>query len=175
MLFRTHFKRLFDVTLIIKGIAAILDIIAAVAIFTTGSSIVVRFFAKVTTFATHFENDNFVGSFFSHQASSLTQSDIWFIAGYFAIHGIVNIIIVEGIWFRRQWAYTKAMRILLFFFFSLGDMAVVLLLTLLLLGGGPAVGGAGRSSSKLMSFIILCARRVCVVLHFLRATKWFRF
>jgi uncharacterized membrane protein len=116
MLSRATFKRIFDVTLVIKGIAAVIDLVAATVIFTTGNEIVVRFFAKITTFATHFEGDGFASKILNYQAHALTTTDVWLITGYFAIHGIINIVIVEGIWFRRQWAYSRAMRILLFFF-----------------------------------------------------------
>lgn len=116
MLSREHFKRLFDVTLIIKAIAAVIDLVAAAVIFTTGSELVVRFFAKVTTLMTDFEGDGVISQYMSLQPGMISTFDIWFITGYLAFHGILNLILVEGIWFRRQWAYTKAMRILLFFF-----------------------------------------------------------
>jgi uncharacterized membrane protein len=116
MLSREHFKRLFDVTLIVKGVAAVVDLVAAAVIFTTGSELAIRFFAKVTTLVTDFEGDGVVSQYLSLQPGSITTFDIWFITGYLAIHGIINIVLVEGIWFRRQWAYTKAMRILLLFF-----------------------------------------------------------
>lgn len=116
MLSREHFKRLFDVTLIVKGVAAVIDLVAAAVIFTTGNELVVRFFAKVTTLMTDFEGDGVISQYMSLQPGVVTTFDIWFITGYLAFHGIVNLILVEGIWFRRQWAYSKAMRILLFFF-----------------------------------------------------------
>ncbi|MFM2414833.1 MAG: hypothetical protein RI911_526 [Candidatus Parcubacteria bacterium] len=116
MLSRKHFKRIFDTTLIVKGVAAVVDIVAAVIIFTTHNEIVVLFFAKVTTFMTDFEGDGLISQYMSVQPGAISTFDIWFITGYLVFHGVLNLILVEGIWFRRQWAYTKAMRILLFFF-----------------------------------------------------------
>lgn len=113
---REHFKRIFDVTLIVKGVAAIIDIVAAAIIFTTGNELAVRFFAKVTTLMTDFEGDGVVSQYLSMQPGAISTFDIWFITGYLGFHGVLNLILVEGIWFRRQWAYTKAMRILLIFF-----------------------------------------------------------
>jgi uncharacterized membrane protein len=116
MLSRAHFKRIFDVTLLVKGFAAVIDLGAAAIIFTTHNEIVVLFFAKVTTFMTDFEGDGFLSRYMSIQPGAISTFDIWFITGYLVFHGVLNLILVEGIWFRRQWAYTKAMRILLFFF-----------------------------------------------------------
>jgi uncharacterized membrane protein len=114
MLSRAQLKRLFDATLIIKGVAAVFDLAAAAIIFSTGSERVAQFFAQVTTYMTHFDKDSFFSNYvLSH--NTLSYGSVMFVAGYLFFHGVINIILVEGIWFRRQWAYMRAMRILIFF------------------------------------------------------------
>jgi uncharacterized membrane protein len=63
---------------------------------------------------THFDQDNMVSQYLLAH-STVNHGSVMFIAGYLFFHGIVNVVLVEGIWFKRTWAFHRAIRIMLFF------------------------------------------------------------
>lgn len=94
---RDNLHRVFIVSIILKGLNALLEIVASIVILLTGAL-------------------TGVFSVFFHSIESSAHTQL-FVAAYLFIHGIVKIFIVAGLISRRLWAYTFA-EIVLFLFIA---------------------------------------------------------
>jgi len=89
--------RLFILSVALKGLNALLEIVASIIILLTGAL-------------------TGVFSIFFHSIESSAHTQL-FVAAYLFIHGIVKVFIVIGLISRRLWAYTLA-EVVLFLFIA---------------------------------------------------------
>lgn len=108
---------LFDISLLLRGIHAVIESISGILIFLVSSNFIFRF---VNTISLGELTENPVDSFtkylltLTHIFSGGTKQ---FIAFYLLSHGIINIIIVSGLFKKKVWAYYASFFVLTIFAF----------------------------------------------------------
>ena len=108
---------LFDVSILLRGIHALVEIISGTLIFLVSSNFLFRFI-NIITFGELTENP--VDSFTQHLLTfthSFLGGTKEFIAFYLFSHGIFNLIIVIGLFQKKIWAYYASFILLTFFAF----------------------------------------------------------
>ena len=106
---------LFDVTVLLKGIHALIEIITGISTFLVSPNFIFKL-VNVITFRELTENP--VDSF-SQYLLNLTHSFLGgtkqFIAFYLLSHGIINLILVIGLFKKKMWSYFASIIMLTIF------------------------------------------------------------
>ena len=106
------FRLLFNISIIFKGLHALIEIIGGILFFFVTKS-QIRYWVLLLTQEELIEDPHdLFANFFMHTASTLTINTQQFIGWYLLIHGIVNVIPIYGLLKRQLWAYPTAMVIL---------------------------------------------------------------
>jgi uncharacterized membrane protein len=97
--------KVFDVTLVLKGIHAAIETIGGIFLYTISARSILR----AVTFLVHDEiqeepHDVFA-NYFLHLAQTFGGSAQSFAALYLLIHGLINALIVVALWKEKLWAY----------------------------------------------------------------------
>jgi uncharacterized membrane protein len=104
---RTEAKihKIFDFTLVLKGIHAFAEILGGILLHAASAENilrVVRFFVRGEI---REDPHDFVATFLLHTAQSFGGSSQSFAALYLVTHGIINALVVVGLWREKLWAY----------------------------------------------------------------------
>ncbi|MES2225805.1 MAG: DUF2127 domain-containing protein [Patescibacteria group bacterium] len=103
-----HLYRLFEATILIKGIFAIIDIATAVLLFVFGTGPITRFTIFITRGEFAEDHYDLFARFLVHALGHLPGHVSVFLVLYFLIHGVINSIFVIGLWKEKKWAYPFA-------------------------------------------------------------------
>ncbi len=105
-------KRIFvayEIGLFLKGLQAFLEVLA-------GSLLYLISIDNITAFATNIANgelaetpNDTLSHFLIHSVSQLSSSGKFFLAFYLLSHGIIKLIIIVGLFLRKEWAYPAAL------------------------------------------------------------------
>ncbi len=104
--------QVFDITLILKGIHACIEIVGGFLLYVVSAESVigvVNFFVRGEI---REDPHDAVASFFLHTAQSLGGSSKSFAALYLLSHGIINGLVVVGLWREEIWAYPISLFVL---------------------------------------------------------------
>jgi uncharacterized membrane protein len=97
--------RLFDFSLILKGIHAAIEIVGGFFIYFIGTGQIVSFATYLTQEELTEEPNDFFANLFLHSAQNLSIGTKTFAAVYLLIHGLVNLGIVFGLLRGKMWSY----------------------------------------------------------------------
>ena len=97
--------KVFDVTLVLKGIHAVIETIGGILLYAISAGSILR----VVTFLVHDEIQedphDVMANYFLHLAQTFGGSSQSFAALYLLIHGVINALIVIALWREKLWAY----------------------------------------------------------------------
>lgn len=97
--------KVFDVTLVLKGIHAAIETIGGVLLYTISAGSILR----VVTFFVQDEikedPHDFIANYLLRAAQTFGGSSQSFAALYLLIHGVINALIVIALWKEKLWAY----------------------------------------------------------------------
>ena len=106
---------LFDVTIILKGLHALVEIISGTSIFLISSSFIFKF-VNIISFGELTENPvDSVSRYLLYITSSFSGGTKQFIAFYLLSHGIINLILIVGLFRKKIWAYHASFVVLTIF------------------------------------------------------------
>lgn len=99
----------FDVTLLLKGLHAAVELIAGAALYAVGPGGAVGIASFL--FADELQDDphDLVANYFLHLAQSLGGSAHAFAVFYLLTHGVINMAIVMALWKEKLWAYPASL------------------------------------------------------------------
>jgi uncharacterized membrane protein len=95
----------FDATLLLKGIHAAIEIIGGVALYLVSAENILRVVNFFTQDELREEPHDFLANYVLHTAQQFVGSTQAFAALYLLSHGIINALVVIGLWKEKLWAY----------------------------------------------------------------------
>ena len=98
-------RKLFDISVILKGLHAILELIGGVIILFVSRSFVVGLAATLTSDELSEDPHNFLSNYLIHTASQFSLSFQHMAALYLISHGVVVGFLVAGLLARKLWSY----------------------------------------------------------------------
>ncbi len=106
---------LFDIGILLKGIHAVIEIAGGIFTFLISPDFVLRFVTKITQGELlENPNDSFTQYILSF-AHSISVGAKQFIAFYLLSHGIINLVLVIGLFKKKIWAYHASFVVLTIF------------------------------------------------------------
>lgn len=100
-----QYLTLFNLSIIIKGINAIIDIIGGLIIWFTSKVILVNFILDLLQNELSDNPDDYIGNFIVNSAAELSVSSQYFVGGYLLAHGVVKIFLLICLFKKKLWAY----------------------------------------------------------------------
>lgn len=97
--------KVFDITLILKGLHAFFEIVGGILLYIVSTESIM----KTVRFLVRGEIGKYphdiVANYFLHMAQTFGESSKSFVAIYLLAHGIINALVVVGLWKEKLWAY----------------------------------------------------------------------
>lgn len=106
---------LFDVGIFLKGIHALVEIIGGIFIFIISPNFIIRIVNKITLGELTEDPMDWFTRYLINLAHNLSIGTKQFIAIYLLSHGIINLILVVGLFKKKIWAYHASFVALTFF------------------------------------------------------------
>lgn len=97
--------RLFNIDIFLKGTHALIEIIGGVLTFLISPDFILRFVTKITQGELLEDPNDFFTRYLINFAQNFSIGTKQFVALYLLFHGIVNLVIVIGLFKRKKWAY----------------------------------------------------------------------
>ena len=97
--------QVFDVTLVLKGIHAAVEIVGGLILYLISGESIVGFVNFFVQDEIREDPHDFIANFLLHTAQSLGGTSQSFAALYLVSHGIINALVVVGLWKEKLWAY----------------------------------------------------------------------
>ena len=107
--------QLFDVTLLLRSIHALIEIIGGFGFLFVSQSSIVNFVNFFIQDEISEEPHNTILNYISHTTAHFTGNSKSFAALYLISHGIVNAFIIVALWKQKLWAYPVSFIVLGFF------------------------------------------------------------
>lgn len=101
--------RVFEASIIGKGVFALIDICAAVFLYLFGPSFAANMATIVAQGELLEDPDDRVAQFFLHLANYLSTGTTTFAMWYLLVHGLINAVFVAGLLMGKHWAYIFAL------------------------------------------------------------------
>ena len=98
----------FEVSLLLKAILAILEIVAGVLTFFVTPQLLLNILHRITQVEFIQDRGDMVANYLLHAAQSLSISSLHFAAFYLLIHGIVKLWVIIGLWRKKLGYYPAA-------------------------------------------------------------------
>lgn len=96
---------LFDVSILLKGIHALIEIIGGIFIFLVSPDFIMRIVNTLTAGEFIEDPGDRITQYLFHFAQSFSVGTKHFVAFYLLSHGIVNAVLVIGLFKKKMWAY----------------------------------------------------------------------
>ncbi len=103
---------LFDVTLILKGLHALVEIVGGFLLYVTSTATIVKIVSFFVADEIKEDPRDTFSNYFIHLAQQFSGSSKTFAILYLVIHGIINSIILFGLWKEKMWSYPVSLIIL---------------------------------------------------------------
>jgi uncharacterized membrane protein len=100
--------RVFEISVILKGLNALTEIIGGILIFLLDKADIVRFFLKITQNELSDDPKDFIANLIVNSIASFSVNSQVFFSVYLLIHGILKIFLVIGLLKRKLWAYPSS-------------------------------------------------------------------
>lgn len=96
---------LFDVSILLKGIHALVEIVGGMLAYFISSDAVLRFAVKITQGELLEDPNDYFTKYFLELTRSVLVGAKQFVVFYLLSHGIINLLLVVGLFRKRLWAY----------------------------------------------------------------------
>jgi uncharacterized membrane protein len=106
-----YIHRIFDVSLVLKGIHAVLETIAGFVVLFVSQDFVVNVILSITSDEVSTDPKDFINNYLLSFAESFSVSSQHFIAFYLLSHGIIKAFLVTALFKEKLWSYPLAMAI----------------------------------------------------------------
>jgi len=106
-----YVHRLFDISLIFKGLLAVIETIGGFLILFISQQFIINFILSITQGELSEDSKDFISNFLITSAQHLSISSQYFIAFYLLSHGIIKGFLVLNLFKEKLWAYPLAMSI----------------------------------------------------------------
>lgn len=103
--------RFFYLTIWLKGLHAVLEIVGGVALFFTSPEFILRIVALLTQDELASDPNDFIANLLLHVAERISVSSARFAAYYLLSHGVVKLFLVAGLLRNRHWSYPAALAV----------------------------------------------------------------
>jgi uncharacterized membrane protein len=100
---------LFRISVVLKGLDAVLEIVGGIGLWLTGPALIVRLTALLTRGELGEDPRDVIANYLRHSASRLTLGGEHFIAIYLLGHGVVKLFVVVALLKNELWGYPLAM------------------------------------------------------------------
>jgi uncharacterized membrane protein len=104
-----YVHRLFDISLILKGIHSIIEIVGGFVVLFISQAFIVNTVLNITQEELSNDPNDFWANYLIHTAQSFSVSSQHFIAFYLLSHGIIKGFLVINLFKEKLWAYPTAM------------------------------------------------------------------
>ena len=106
---------LFDISIVLKGLHALVEVIGGISIFLASSGLIFKF-VNVISFGELTENpvDSFT-KYLLYITYNFSGGTKQFVALYLLSHGIINLILIVGLFRKKLWAYYSSFIVLSIF------------------------------------------------------------
>ncbi|HVA16257.1 MAG TPA: DUF2127 domain-containing protein [Candidatus Dormibacteraeota bacterium] len=111
----TLLDRSFHLSITLKGIDGILEILGSVFLLTASAGRLDAFVTKIAQDTLSKDPHDFVATLLLHLSHRFTGSTQYFMVFYFLSHGLAKVILVVALWMNRMWAYPAMILMLLGF------------------------------------------------------------
>ena len=151
---------LFEISIVIKGLNALADLVGGLIIWFTSKVVLVTFLLNF------FQNDlsdnpkDYIANFIVNSAEYLAVSSQYLLGGYLLIHGIVKIFLLICLYKKKLWAYPTSLIIFsllifyesytLYFNYSIWVLIVIVLDIILVLLTGHEYAVLRKKRNKLI-------------------------
>lgn len=105
---------LFDVSILLKGAHALVEILGGIFAYFISSDFILRFVVKITQGELLEDPNDFFTKHLLDFANSFSLGTKQFVAFYLFSHGIINFVLVLGLFRKKMWAYHSS-----FFIFTI--------------------------------------------------------
>ena len=128
--------RLFEISILLKGFDAVLEVAAGLFALFTSSDLIVHFANYFTAAELGEDPNDFIANYLRHLASQYAAAGHTFAAIYLLSHGVIKLALVVGLLRGKLWAYPAALVVFSLFilyqiYLYIGDQSTaVLVLTL---------------------------------------------
>lgn len=132
-----HLHLAFEITLILKGIFALLEILGGILAYFITQQYLLRFVMAITQEELTEDPRDFVAHYLLQSAQNFSISSQHFTSLYLLSHGIIKILLVAGLLREKLWFYPMAIAVFVlfilyqFFRFSVTHSPWLLVITLL--------------------------------------------
>ncbi|OWF76354.1 hypothetical protein B4900_19455 [Yersinia rohdei] len=127
----------FEVSLLLKAILAIMEILAGILTFFITPQLLLNLLHRITQVEFIEDRGDVVANYLLHAAQSLSVSSLHFAAFYLLIHGVVKLWVIIGLWRKKLGYYPAAIVIFSLFIvyqiyrYTFTHSVLLLLITLL--------------------------------------------
>ena len=99
------FNTLFKISLLIKEIDAIIEMIGGALVLFTSKIVLVDFILNFFQNELTDDPKNYLGNFIVNSAADLSVSSQYFLGTYLLLHGIIKIFLIINLFNKKLWAY----------------------------------------------------------------------
>jgi len=96
---------LFEISLFIKGINALADIVGGIIIWSTSKLVLITFLLDIFQHELSDSPKDYLANFIVNSAEALSVSSQYFLSIYLLLHGIVKSLLLIGLYKKKIWAY----------------------------------------------------------------------
>ena len=108
---------LFDISILLKGIHAVIEIVGGVFAFLVSPDSILHFVVKITQGELLEDPNDTLTNYFLNLARNFSLDTKQFVASYLFFHGIINLVLVIGLFKKKIWAYHASFFVLTIFIF----------------------------------------------------------
>ncbi len=104
--------RLFKISVILKGLHAIIEIVGGVLLYYISTTMIVNLVANLTQETLRDDPSDLIAQYLLTSAQEFSVSAKSFAAFYLLSHGVIKIFLVAGLLQNKQWAYPSSLAVL---------------------------------------------------------------
>ena len=111
----TYIHRIFDVSLILKGILAFIEMIGGIIVLFINQQFIINTVLSITQDELSDDPNDLFSNYLVHSAQGFSASSQHFIAFYLLSHGIIKTFLVVNLFKEKIWAYPLAITVFALF------------------------------------------------------------
>jgi len=108
LLSEKNIHRIFDISLVLKGLYSLFEIVGGVLILLVSQQSIFHFVLAITQEELSEDPKDFVANYLIKAAQHFSISSQYFIAIYLLLHGIIKGLLIIGLLKKKLWAYPTA-------------------------------------------------------------------
>ena len=98
-------REVFDITLILKGLHALVEVVGGLFLYFTSTATILNFVNFFVADEIKEDSGDTISNYFIHLAEHFSGSTKTFAVLYLIVHGVINSIILFGLWKEKMWSY----------------------------------------------------------------------